>query len=190
MSCTFSWVKATTCDPQTLKQQVAELKWEVSLILKRTMLPLPLTSADIISRRFVNDQARQYVFLLNMLNEPVHEISNNVVCATSKTSDQPEHTRSLIRAFTSHLSILWLLGNWLNTIWRMQRLVRVYTCKNDTLSEITCPQAWPNLMWIQTFWKSDMGRDRGGNICFLDEKLVRPPTPGWNCLDPRTHVWR
>ena len=36
-----------------------------------------------------------------MLNEPVHEISNNVVhvCATSKASDQPAHTRSLIRAF-------------------------------------------------------------------------------------------
>ena len=30
--------------------------------------------------------------------EPRHEISNNVVCATSKGSDQPAHTRSLIRA--------------------------------------------------------------------------------------------
>ena len=29
--------------------------------------------------------------------EPVHEISNNVVCATSEASDQPAHTRSLIR---------------------------------------------------------------------------------------------
>ena len=38
--------------------------------------------------------------------EPVHEISNNVVCATSKASDQPAHTRSLIRAFASCLSIL------------------------------------------------------------------------------------
>ena len=28
--------------------------------------------------------------------EPVHEISNNVVCATSKASDQPAHTRSLL----------------------------------------------------------------------------------------------
>ena len=37
---------------------------------------------------------------------PVHEISNNVVCATSKGSDQPAHTRSLIRAFASLLSIL------------------------------------------------------------------------------------
>ena len=38
--------------------------------------------------------------------EPVHEISNNVVCATSKASDQPAHTRSLISAFASRLSIL------------------------------------------------------------------------------------
>ena len=40
------------------------------------------------------------------INEPVHEISNNVVCATSKASDQPAHTRSLIRGFASRLSIL------------------------------------------------------------------------------------
>ena len=38
--------------------------------------------------------------------EPVHEISNNVVCATSKGSDQPAHMRSLIRASASRLSIL------------------------------------------------------------------------------------
>ena len=36
----------------------------------------------------------------------MHEISNNVVCATSKASDQPAHSRSLIRAFASRLSIL------------------------------------------------------------------------------------
>ena len=42
--------------------------------------------------------------------EPVHEISNNVVCATSTASDQPAHTRSLIRAVASRLSILWLLS--------------------------------------------------------------------------------
>ena len=40
------------------------------------------------------------------LYEPQHEISNNVVCATSKVSDQPAHTRSLIRAFASRLNIL------------------------------------------------------------------------------------
>ena len=35
--------------------------------------------------------------------EPRHEISNNVVCVTSKASDQPAHTRRLIRAFASRL---------------------------------------------------------------------------------------
>ena len=35
--------------------------------------------------------------------EPRHEISNNVVCATSKGSDQTAHKRSLIRAFASCL---------------------------------------------------------------------------------------
>ena len=38
--------------------------------------------------------------------EPRHEISNNVVSATSKGSDQPAHTRSLIRALASRLNIL------------------------------------------------------------------------------------
>ena len=42
-----------------------------------------------------------YVVLSTM-----HEISNNVVCTTSKASDQPAHTRSLIRASASRLSIL------------------------------------------------------------------------------------
>ena len=50
-------------------------------------------------------------------NVPQHEISNNVVCATSKGSDQLAHMRSLIRAFASRLNILWLLGYWLNIIW-------------------------------------------------------------------------
>ena len=31
--------------------------------------------------------------------EPRHEIFNNVVCVTSKASDQPALTRSLLRAF-------------------------------------------------------------------------------------------
>ena len=38
--------------------------------------------------------------------EPQHEISNNVVCAPSKGSDQTAHTRSLIRAIASRLNIL------------------------------------------------------------------------------------
>ena len=43
---------------------------------------------------------------LEFIYEPVHEISNNVVCATSKGSDQPAHTRSLIRVFAHRLNIL------------------------------------------------------------------------------------
>ena len=44
--------------------------------------------------------------IVHNMNEPRHEISNNVVCSTSKGSDQPAHRRSLIRAFASHLNIL------------------------------------------------------------------------------------
>ena len=38
--------------------------------------------------------------------EPRHEISNNVVCATSKASDQPAHTGIMIRAFAHGFNIL------------------------------------------------------------------------------------
>ena len=40
------------------------------------------------------------------INELRHEIYNNVVCATSKASDQPVRTCSLIRAFASRMNIL------------------------------------------------------------------------------------
>ena len=76
--------------------------------------------------------------------EPWHEISNNVVCAASKGSDQPAHTCSLIRAFVGHLNILWLLSYWPNIILRfkikrrLHRLFWVCTCQNATLLETTC----------------------------------------------------
>ena len=38
--------------------------------------------------------------------EPRYEISNTMVCATSKASDQPAHKRSLFRAFAGHLNNL------------------------------------------------------------------------------------
>ena len=38
--------------------------------------------------------------------EPRHRISNNVVCATSKASDQPAHMGNLIGAFACGLNIL------------------------------------------------------------------------------------
>ena len=52
--------------------------------------------------------SRQVVFeiLEHLPYEPQNEISDNVVCASSKASDQPAQTRSLIRAFASHLNTL------------------------------------------------------------------------------------
>ena len=46
------------------------------------------------------------IFLIHILIAPQHKIYNNVVCAARKASDQPAHTRSLIRAFASRLDIL------------------------------------------------------------------------------------
>ena len=52
-------------------------------------------------KAFFNDNPSPYY-----TNEPQHEISNNVAYATSKGSDHPAHTRSLIKAFASRLNIL------------------------------------------------------------------------------------
>ena len=49
-------------------------------------------------------------FLPKIIIEPRHEISNNVVCVTSKDSDQLVHTGSQIKAFASDLNTLSLLG--------------------------------------------------------------------------------
>ena len=53
-----------------------------------------------------NQFSKKYTAFFMQSLEPVHEISNNVVFATSKASDQPVHTHSLIRDFASRLSIL------------------------------------------------------------------------------------
>ena len=58
------------------------------------------------TRIFVSGKHTVNRLLVSCINEPVHEISNNLVYATSKGSDQPAHTRRLIRAFASRLSIL------------------------------------------------------------------------------------
>ena len=65
----------------------------------------------------VTDMLARLMFSFNNKFEPQHEISNNVVCATSKDSDQPAHTRSLIRVFASRVNILSALSYCLNTIW-------------------------------------------------------------------------
>ena len=56
---------------------------------------------------FCRQFARLYLWpSSDLLFEPRHEISNNVVCGTSKGSDQPVYARRLIRAFACHLNIL------------------------------------------------------------------------------------
>ena len=62
----------------------------------------------------------EYIYLVCSAantDEPWHEISNNVVCATSKGSDLLVHIHSLIRAFASRLNIQWILSYWPNSIW-------------------------------------------------------------------------
>ena len=59
-------------------------------------------NAKIIDHRATQSKKGRYIF------EPWHGISSNLVCATSKDSDQPAHMRSIIRAFASHLNILHL----------------------------------------------------------------------------------
>ena len=66
---------------------------------------------------------------------PVHEMSNNVVCATSKTSDQPVHTCSLIRAFASRLSTLYFMTVKLLTEYHLEFLSLKGGCRG--LSEST-----------------------------------------------------
>ena len=46
------------------------------------------------------------VRLLQAYESQRHEISDNVVCATSKVANQPKQMRSLIRVFDSRLIIL------------------------------------------------------------------------------------
>ena len=67
----------------------------------------------------------------------------HVVFATSKASNQPAHTRSLIGGFAGPLNILGVLSYWtsfgvskLNSM--LHRLVWVYTSQYATLLEITC----------------------------------------------------
>ena len=74
-------------------KRICLLFWLRSLILKQQLILFLSISAALFNQSSGEFDLRSF--------EPVHEISNNVVCATSKGSDQPAHTRSLIRAFAS-----------------------------------------------------------------------------------------
>ena len=47
---------------------------------------------DVVFHQGLYTVCLHIINLLRKKYEPVHEISNNVVCATSKGSDQPAHT--------------------------------------------------------------------------------------------------
>ena len=70
------------------------------------ILLIKLTCYTIISKQSMSMVLINDPVLEISIYEPRHEISNNVVFVTSKASDQPAHTGSLIRAFTSPLNIL------------------------------------------------------------------------------------
>ena len=78
-------------------------------IMKLSDLPnlFNFMSHPLLKQLYLHEATKIYIYHHSaIIFEPVHEISNNVVCATSKASDQPAHMRSLIRAFASRLSIL------------------------------------------------------------------------------------
>ena len=87
----------------------------MSTLLNETNLQyFQLQIEQVVLTRLYVTQANQYLCRSNMVfsgyfifsGEPVHEISNNGVCATSKGSEQPVHMRSLIRAFARRLNIV------------------------------------------------------------------------------------
>ena len=76
---------------------------------KNSELEITLLLVNIIVNTECQQRQQNAVGLYTISTYKVdlrHEISNNVVCATSKASDRPAHTRSLIRAFASRLNIL------------------------------------------------------------------------------------
>ena len=89
-------------------QQVPTTQVLVVLVrnAKPTATSLNINTLQAGNTQISNFQTMKTAERYEILLEPVHEISINVVCATSKASDQPAHTRSLIRAFSSRLSIL------------------------------------------------------------------------------------
>ena len=70
----------------------------------------------VFDTHYLRTISERCVFWVPTVYEPRNKISNNVVCGTSKGSDQAAHLRSLIRAFASSLNILRVLSNWLHMV--------------------------------------------------------------------------
>ena len=108
--------------------------WRLYSITMMIFLPTSATHDDKtlvwkLSQNIAKVTYQNCQYLLDFLMkiyEPWLEISYNVVCVTSKGSEQPVHTRSLFRAIASRLNTLWLLSYWPNIIWSFMRRLICY----------------------------------------------------------------
>ena len=94
----------------------------LGLLVNKVIWCLLLNALIYLGRPFDFNCCRYVCLLHSVLSrvyEPQHEISNNVVCATSKGSDQPAHRHSLIRDFASRMNSIWVLSYWLYIIWSL-----------------------------------------------------------------------
>ena len=89
-----------------------------------------------------------------MTYEPRHEVSNSVLCATSNSSNQPVHTRSLLRAFAFHF--LWVLIYQLNIKEKALFTLHVTTELHIFFTSEQPKQyhawSWQNVCDALTFW--------------------------------------
>ena len=95
---------ANSLDPDQAGHNVGPVIGPNCLTL--TVFLKELTKKNVLLKKYQQFHAHYPVCHRVKPIEPWHEISNNVVYATCKGSDQPAHTHSLIRAFASHLNIL------------------------------------------------------------------------------------
>ena len=97
--------------------------------------------------------------------EPMHEIPNSVVCATSKASDQPAHTRSLISSFASRLSILYMIVKLL-TEYHLEFLSLKRDCRGSSESTLVkMPHCWKSHAPAQIqFELASTSSNRGSNF--------------------------
>ena len=97
-----SWPGVTTTSPDTTGWLVIG---SFSVIVPLHMLfvssQMGITYKIMLQLYVCNRRQNFLKGIMSTLNEPWHEIYNNVVCVTSIDSDQPAHMPSLIRAFAS-----------------------------------------------------------------------------------------
>ena len=116
------------------------------VFLSWTSTKLWLGYNSLITQSIPMDPKQHYKgnALYILVFEPVHEISNNVVCATSK----PQISLHIRAVWSEPLLVAWVFIDCWATDWtpfgvsnlkrRLQRIVRVNTCQNVKLLEISC----------------------------------------------------